>query len=127
MPTTSRGFTLIETLVALGIVVAMLSGLVALVRLSVVQDSSRFEELALTIASSNLEELRAAGYSALPSSSALSDSRLSMLPSGAGNITVTNGTNDSKNVTVVVTWVGRTGTSRDITLSTIIAENGGLL
>jgi prepilin-type N-terminal cleavage/methylation domain-containing protein len=123
----SRGFTLIEILVALGIVVSMLLALVALVRLSALQDTARMEELALTIASSHLEELRAGGYPALPASGALSDSRLASLPSGAGEITVITGGNDTKEVTVEVSWVTRSGATRDIVLSTIIAESGGLL
>ncbi len=123
----SRGFTLIETLIALGIVIAMLYSLAALVRLSALQDTARFEELALTIASSNLEELRAGGYAALPTSGTLSDGRLASLPSGAGTITVEDGENDTKEITVEVSWITRGGVTREIVLSTIIAENGGLL
>ncbi len=121
------GFTLIEILVAVGIVVAMLVTLTALVRLSMLQDSARFEELALTIASGSLEDLRDGGYVELPASGALSDERLASLPSGAGSVVVEDGENDTKKVTIVVSWVSRTGAAHDITLSTIFAPSGGLL
>lgn len=123
----SRGFTLIEILIALGIVVAMLFALGALVRLSVLQSTVHKEEIALTIAMSTLEELRVGGYDALPPSGALAHPSLALLPSGAGTLSVSEFEDDTAEVEVTVTWKGRDGENRSITLSTLITEIGGLL
>lgn len=123
----SRGFTLIEILVALGIVVAMLFALAALVRLSVLQSTVHREEIALTIAMSTLEELRVGGYAALPPSGALAHPSLALLPGGAGTLSVSEFEDDTAEVEVTVTWEGRDGENRSMTLSTLITDIGGLL
>jgi prepilin-type N-terminal cleavage/methylation domain-containing protein len=122
-----RGFTLLEILISLGIITAMLLMLGALVKVSSLQALAQAEELALTIATDTLENLRVGGYASLPASGALVNPSLALLYEGSGTMTITTYDAKTKKVEVVVLWTTKGGESRSMTLSTLIAETGGLL
>jgi prepilin-type N-terminal cleavage/methylation domain-containing protein len=120
----NTGFTLIEVLVAIAIVgfVVIMHDLV--VRSLVASQFSRNKELALTVASHKLEELRGLGYSSLPVSGSFADTTLSALPSGTASITVSNYNAGVKHVTVTVSWTEQTAGARSVVLDTLIAQAG---
>jgi type II secretory pathway pseudopilin PulG len=118
---------MIEILVSLGIIIAMLVTLSALIKISVLQKTARSEEVARTIATDALEDLRIGGYASLPASGALSNPNLSLLQNGSGTITVTVYDSKTKKVEVTVSWTAKSGASHTLTLSTLITETGGLL
>jgi type II secretory pathway pseudopilin PulG len=122
----SRGFTLIEITVALGIIIAMVVMLGALVKVSVLQKTAQSEEIALTAATAEMENLRVGGYSALPASGSFSNTALSSLSGGSGSVAVTVYDAKTKKVEVTVSWTAHDGVSHSMTLSTLITQTGGL-
>ncbi len=122
-----RGFTLIEAVIAL-----FLLGLILLIFQGTLRNMplikyAKNQDIALKIASSELESLRAGGYAALPVSGSFSDPLIATLPSGAGGVSVTTYNAETKQVTVTVTWreAGKE-TDSSVTLTTLMTEIGGL-
>ena len=123
----TRGFTLIEAVVALFLLGIILLIFLGTLRTMPLVKYVENQDVALKIATSKLEELRAGGYAALPVSGSFSDSTLSQLPSGSGAVSVTAFNAATKQVIVTVTWreQGR-ATDSTITLTSLITETGGL-
>ncbi|MGH7175083.1 MAG: type IV pilus modification PilV family protein [Minisyncoccia bacterium] len=117
--------SLIEIVVSIGILAAMLAVFGTLVRLGALGSDTGQESIARTVADSELENLRAAGYAALPASGSFSATGLSALPSGTGSVTVSSFNTETKEVDVAVSWVGTSG-ANSLTLSTLITQSGGL-
>lgn len=118
------GFTLIEVLMAVlvvGTLVALFSVTIGVSRLT---RDMKYEDIALRVASHELEAQRALGY-ATSSSRILTDTLLTELPSGAGSTTVAAYNDRTKQVTVSVSWDGGAN-DRSITLTSLITELGGL-
>lgn len=122
-----RGFTLVESVIALGIVAAMLVLFQAIIRTELLARLATHQNLARSIASNELETLRTGGYAALPASGSFTDTQLSQLPSGTGTVTTANFNSKTKAVTVVVGWREPSdSTSRSLSLSTLVTSVGGL-
>ena len=121
-----RGFSLIEVLVAIGIVGAAFAAAEALVHAIPLARMTRDEGLALVIARGELENVRAAGYAAVPASGSFSSSLMASLPSGAGTLAVSDFNAGTKEVTVTVSWQEPALPARSLRMSTLIAETGGL-
>ena len=122
-----RGFTLIEAVIAL-----FLLGLILLIFQGTLRNMplikyAKNQDLALKIASSEMESLRAGGYDALPVSGSFSDPLLASLPSGVGGVSVTAYNAEMKQVVVTVTWreAGKAADS-SVSLTTLMTEIGGL-
>lgn len=125
--TPSRGFSLIEIIVAVGIIGLIIIATTSMLqRVSVNEREISNQSLALRIARNEVELLRAAGYAALPASGSFTDSLLSSLPSGSGSIAVTVVNAKTKQLVVTVSWVGEGAITRSTSLTTLIAENSQL-
>ena len=122
----SQGFSLIEVVVAIGIVVAALAAATALAHTVPLSRMTHDEDLALVIARGELESVRAAGYAAAPTSGPFSNSLLSALPSGAGTLAISDFNAGTKQVTVTVSWREPSLSARSLVLSTLITKVGGL-
>lgn len=123
----SRGFSLIEILVATGIVVAALIGAEVLVHTLSLSRMTHYEDVALVIARGELENVRSLGYGSVPASGAFSSSLLASLPSGTGALTVSDWNAGTKRITVTVSWQTVDGSAaRSLVLSTLITKTGGL-
>ena len=123
----SRGFTLIEVLVSLFIISVMLLLFQAVLRSASLVTSTRNRDAALSIARNEIEELRATGYDALPSSGPFTDDLLSTLPSGSAAVTISDLNSGTKQVITIVSWQERNRTeSSSVSLSTLITKIGGL-
>ena len=83
-----RGFTLVEVIVSIFIIGVMLLLLQAVIRSGVLVRTSKNQNIALAIARNEIENLRASGYAALPSSGSFSDALLSTLPSATTTLAV---------------------------------------
>lgn len=117
------GFSLIEATIAVAIVALLTVATSSMLsRLPVSARDARDQALALTIAESELENLRALGYESLPASGAFSHTLLSSLASSSAARTVTDYSSSTKRVSVELTWVNGTLT-RSLSLTTLIAEN----
>jgi prepilin-type N-terminal cleavage/methylation domain-containing protein len=118
------GFTLIEVLVTILMIGATLVIYQATSQTVVINRGSRYKEVALRIADQEIQNLRIAGYSGVPATGTFSDSQLATLPSGAGNLTVTDLNAKTKDVVVTVSWTNPQGTSAQIQLETYITQGG---
>lgn len=124
----SRGFTLIEVIISIFIVGVMLLLLDAVIRSGTLVNTSKHQGVALAIARSELEQVRAGGYDALPASGSFSDSLLDTLPPAAtATVTVDSYSAKTKQVTVVVEWLDPgLSASSTVSLATLITQVGGL-
>ena len=121
------GFSLIEVIVAVGIVVAALAAAEALVHAVPLTRTTSHEDIALVIARGELESVRAAGYAAAPASGPFSSSLMASLPSGAGTLAVSDFNTGTKQVTVTVSWQPVGGSAaRSLMMSTLVTSTGGL-
>ena len=120
-----RGFTLLETLVALSILAFALAGL-SMLMLGNVQTGLDARRLAAAaLAQQKLEDLRAFGYSAATGSGSetLSESggTTSVTPFTRSWTVATGGTAGTKNLTITVAWSDQQG-SHQFQLRSILAE-----
>ena len=122
----ARGFSLIEVVLTIGIVGAILIIFQSVLTSSALVRTTAFGDVALGVASSELENLRHGGYTALPASGAVADNALSALPSGSENLAVTDYNASTKKVVVTVGWVDPRGGARSIALTTLLTKVGGL-
>lgn len=123
-----RAFTLIEVVVSLFIVSVTIALSAAILHSVTLSHHSEFEGNALSIASTQLENARGLGYSALTvGTTTFSDTLLSALPSGYGQLVVTDYNVKTKEVKVTVSWrdQGSSSTS-STTLTTLVTSIGGL-
>jgi prepilin-type N-terminal cleavage/methylation domain-containing protein len=123
-----KGFSLIEFTISLFIVAVAVVLTTAMLRATTLTRHVRYEDLATKIASNEMEGLRAAGYSSLPTSGSFSDPLLTLLPAQAtGTIAVSAYDAKTKQVLVTVAWKeeGQTATS-SVALATLITQLGGL-
>ena len=104
------------TLVALG----------ALVGASSLSRATHSSDLALTIASDRMEEMRAGGYAALPATGTFSHDLLPTLSGGNAAQTITDYNDETKQVVVSVSWQEPGEAARTVSLSTLVTETGGL-
>lgn len=125
------GFTLVEVVLALMIVVFVVMMIVNLPPSLGLIGKSKQEGLAKDIASTKLENLRSQGFDSLANgTSPLTDTRLSSLPEGSGEVIVedcpetvcTNG-EIAKKVGTKVEWKHSSGV-KSIELTTIISKGG---
>lgn len=121
------GFSLIEvvlTVFVIGTAFVLYHGAVQNVFVS---RSATYRESALRIALGKLDELRKAGYAALPPSGAFADAGLADIPGGSGSVAVSDFNAGLKQVDVTVSWSEpNAGTNRSVLLSTLIIEDGGI-
>jgi len=122
-----RGFTLLEVLIALFIVGASIGLYAAVLGVFSVTRTSEHKAVALRIAEHELAQLRAAGYSSLPSSTTFTDTQFSLLPAGATStlaVTVVNAS--TKQVVVSVSWSEPGKSTSTVSVGTLLTQNGGL-
>ena len=120
------GFSLIEVVVSIGIVGVALVAVGALVHTIPLSQQTRYETLALTIATDEIEGLRTGGYAAIPAGGPFTNTLMSSLPSGSGTLTTADYNPKTKSVTVTVSWQKPGLAARTISLSTLITQVGGL-
>ena len=119
-------FSLIEATVAIGIIGLTVVATGALLsRLPVNGREVRDQDLALKIARSELEALRAAGYDILPPSGPFTHPLLGSLASGSASVAIADFDAKTKQVDVSVSWRGAE-TVRSVSLTTLITDIGGL-
>ena len=120
-----RGFSLIEIIVSLFIVLMLIMASQAMLFGTPLVRLARDQDIALTIAQNELEGLRGGGYDALPASGSFPDPLLSSLSSGSGNVSISDFTAQTKEVVVTVSW-DEGDRPQSQSLSTLITQTGGL-
>ncbi len=122
---TTRGYTIIEVIISLFIIGVVLIIYSAASNTVILNRSTKFQEVALRIASAEMDTLRALPYNSLPSSGPFSDPLLSSLPSGTATLIVTAYNATTKEITATVTWrePGDSAT-KSVSLTTLITQGG---
>ncbi len=121
-----KGFSLIEVLVAVGMLGIMIVVYQVIISNTALTRTSQDKDIALKIATYKIEDLRGLGYSALPGSGSFSDSLLSSLPLGTATMTITAYNTKLKQATVTVSWTEPGSSAKSVSLTTLIADTGGL-
>lgn len=124
----SRGFSLIEVVISLFIVGVMLVLLQSVIVSGILVRVSKNQGIALSIARSEIEMLRANGYEALPANGPFLNSLLDTLPRAATTtLTVSTYNAKTKQVSVDVVWRDAgSAASSTVSLQTLITQTGGL-
>ncbi len=121
------GFSLIETIITIMIVILILVLYQAAVNTIFLSRHSRNDETALRIASMKVEELRNSGYASVPATGNFSSPLLGELPSGSAGLVTSDFNEDAKQVIVNVSWLDqKTNTTKTVSLTAVIANTGGL-
>ena len=119
------GFSYIETLLSVFLVMAILSILFATSGTYRHSRTSYLRTMAAKIASGEIERLKTLDYSALPATSSFTDPDLAKLPAGSAQRTMSSFESSSKikQASVKVSWSENNG-AREILMDTLIYENG---
>jgi Tfp pilus assembly protein PilV len=122
---TNLGFTVIEVLISLFIVGMMLVVFATSLNTITLAKTARYQDLALRIANSKMEELRSLPYNQLPTSGTFTHALLSNLPSGQATQTIEEYNDNTQTVTVSVTWIDSSSqATKQVTLTTLINQWG---
>lgn len=126
--TSPRGFSLIEVIVSIFIMGVMLLLMQAVIHSNTLIRTSKNQGIALSIARNKIENVRAGGYAALPTSGSFFDSLVSTLPHAATTtLTVSAYNAKTAHVTVNVIWLDAgASASSTVSLGTLITQVGGL-
>jgi prepilin-type N-terminal cleavage/methylation domain-containing protein len=119
------GFSLMEVIITIFIIGALAAIFAAALNLARLTRDSKFQDIALRVASQQLESERALGYASTTSGS-FSDPLLALLPAGTATTTISAYNAKTKQVTVTVTWDGGASSTRSQSLTTLITQVGGL-
>lgn len=121
----SRGFTLLEIVLSLFLILAIIVMLLSASGTYVSSRGSNLRGIAAKIESRQIETLRKMDFASLPPSGSFGDADLPKLPQGAAGQTLTNyqGSPDIKQVTIQVSWV-ESGVAKSISTDTLIYKNG---
>lgn len=121
----SKGFSLIEMIIALALVLATILVFAAALQSSPLTRHARNQNVAYHVAADQIEELRNTQFSSLPASGSFSGAGLNNLTGAQGEFTITDyqGSSDIKQVVVTVTWL-EGGSAKSLSLETLMSENG---
>ena len=119
------GFSLIEVIISIFIVGIMIYISNAILLGAPLIQSAKNQDIALKIAVNEIEGMRALGYTSLPTSGPFPNDLLASLPSGSGDIAISDFNIDTKKIIATVSWVER-GVQKSVSLSTLITKVGGL-
>ena len=120
-----RGFSLIEIVLALFLVLALISILLTASATYTHSRRSNLQSIATKIASREIENLRDTAFGNLPGTGTLTDPDLSKLPSSNANRNVANYDPDGKikQITITIDWTEK-GLTKQIVMETLISEYG---
>ena len=122
---TNSGFSIIEVIVALFVLIVMFLLYGAASNSVILNRDARQKELALRILVSEIEDLRATDFSSLPASGALSNPLLNLLPSASLTLTISDVDANFKKAIVSISWKDASSfNSRQMELSTYISNQG---
>lgn len=121
-----KGFSLIEIIITIGILGLMILVFQAVLVNGVLTRNAQNKDVALKIATHKIEEIRALGYLSVPASGSFTDSLLNTIPAGNATLTVSDYNTKVKQVVVTVSWAEPNSNPRSLSLTTLIADAGGL-
>ena len=121
----SAGFTIIEVVITLAILSAVFVIFQASFNSIFLNRRVKHQELALRIADTKIEQIRALSYDTVPATGAFSDPLLANLPEGAAALIVSDYDDDTKQIVVHISWREPVSdTQRAVTLTTLVTKGG---
>ncbi len=124
-----QGFSLLEVLIALFLIAMMLVLYESAIKAISLSRNAKDQQIALRIATHEVEQLRGSGYDLLPAngSSTFTDTQLAAIPQSSATLVVSDNSTKTKDVVVTVTWrEPGTGSDHTVVLQTLITKVGGL-
>ena len=121
----SRGFTIMEVLVSIFVLASTLAIYTTASMTTRVTRHAKYQDAALRIAESEIENLRSLSFGSLPASGPIVSTELDALPGGTGTRTITEYNTETKQANVNISWQ-EANMPRSIELDTLITETGGL-
>lgn len=119
------GFSIIEVVITLFMIGITLVLFQVTSNSVVINKYNRFKEVALRVAENELQSLRTTPYGSLPSSGSFTNSQLSSIPNGAGQINITELSDGFAEATVTVTWENPSASgTQQVELSTYLWQGG---
>ena len=119
------GYLLLEVVISLGIIAIFFILFQAAATTVILNRDVKHQELALRIARSQIENLRASGYAALPASGPFADLQLTSLPQASASATISQYNDKTKQIYVEVSWQESGAQNRHkVSLTTLIGEGG---
>lgn len=120
-----KGFSLIEMIIALALVLATILVFAVALQSSPLTRHARNQNVAYHVAANKIEELRNTQFSSLPASGAFSDPGLGNLQGATAQLTITDyqGSSDVKQVVVTISWL-EAGATKSLTLETLMSNSG---
>ena len=120
-----KGFSLIEVMIAMGVVLITLIAFGVVVNTVPLTRTARNQNVAYHIAAKKVEELRHTAFAALPPSGPFSDPGLGNLASATATMNIADyqSSAEIKQATVTGEWY-ENNTARNVSLTTLIGETG---
>lgn len=120
-----RGFGIIEVVVTLFLIGVTLILFQVSSNAIVLNKYNRYKEVALRIAENEIQALKTTSYANLPTTGSFTNSQLSTLPQGAGQLEINEIEGGLTEAIVTVTWNNPSGTdTQQVSLSTYIFQGG---
>ncbi|MBM3206293.1 MAG: prepilin-type N-terminal cleavage/methylation domain-containing protein [Candidatus Staskawiczbacteria bacterium] len=118
------GFSLVEVLVGMFLILILFSLLIMEFGLLSISKNQKYENIAYHVANKQMEELRSTDFSSLPSSGVISDLLIDEIPSGSGSFTVNDYAEYEglKEMVVTVNW--NDGVAKSVVLRTLASGTG---
>jgi prepilin-type N-terminal cleavage/methylation domain-containing protein len=120
-----HGFTLIEVVIAIFILILMLVFYVSAFSSNQLAKIQAHKDIALRVINQKMASLRAGGYGSVGSGGTFTDTQLNTLQSAAASTTVSDYNASIKEVTVGVSWIDASSTQY-LSETTLIINSGGL-
>lgn len=119
------GFSLIEVIIALAVVLVTMIAFGVVVNTIPLTRTARNQNVAYHIAAKKVEELRHTAFASLPSSGTFTDAGLQNLASSTAALTIANYQSSAiiKQADVTVTWY-ENNKARNVSLTTLISQGG---
>lgn len=119
------GYTILEIPIALFIVGVVLLLYAAASNTVLLNRNAKYQDAAVRIGSSLLEDLRGTAFDSLPTSGNVTHPMLSQLPASQATMTVTPLNDDTREITVQVRWrEAGSKAAHTVSLTTLITRNG---
>lgn len=122
---TNSGSTIIEVVISLAIISATFVIFQATVNTIFLNRESEHRDLALRIAQTEIDNMRALSFANLPTSTSFSNPLLSSLPQSQASRTITTVNSQTKQVSALVSWREPTAKNTStVNLTTLITQGG---
>ncbi len=121
----NNGSTLIEVVISLAVIAATFVIFQATINTVFLNRESKHRNLALRVAQTEMNNVRALSFANIPTSGPFSNSLLDSLPQSQATITITSINGDTKQLSITVSWHEATAKNTStVNLTTLLTQGG---